>query len=82
MCENKALELGTVSEGLRDGSGEGVIGEVEILEAWEVADGGREATGEIVTVEEYAVKGSGIEELNGNGTMEGIGVEVQATEID
>lgn len=56
--------------------------EVNILEPRKVADGGREATGEVVTMEEDAVEGSGIEKLNRNRAMEEVSMKTQTTEID
>lgn len=41
-----------------------------------------EITGEIVSMEEDAVKGTSIEELNGNGAMEEVSMEAKTTEVD
>lgn len=60
---------------------ESVIGEIEVLEPGDVADGRRKGTREIVTVEEDAVEGSGIEELNRDEAIKTVAVEIESPQI-
>lgn len=59
-------------------AGEGVVGEVEVLEAREGAERRREGAGEVVAVEEEAVEGGGVEEVDGDEAVEGVVMEVEA----
>lgn len=58
------------------------MGEVEVLEAGEAAEGRREVSGEVVAVEEDAVEGGGIGESRRDGSVEAVSMEVESAEED